>query len=320
MPFSNMNNRGINESNVANELKSFFSNHWKKIIGGFFGAIIFLVLLLNSVFTTQEGTVDIIKRFGKAIDYVKPGLHFKIPFVETTQSIETRIRKNTEQMNASTSEQMPSIAVFSVNWTVDPDAVLELYIKYGSLNQFETRVLDPKFISECKNAVSKFTAEENINNRNRVASLAIANLKTAMKIFPIQINGLQYENIVLPKKYRESISVKQTAKNERDAEKFRLEKQALIAQREVNIAKAKKESTMAIADGNSYKIKKMAQAEAEKISLIAKAEADAIKIKSLALKNNNQYIEFTKAKNWKGDVPNTVVTDGAGKQFLMSIK
>ena len=45
-------------------------------------------------FITKEGHVDVVKRFGKAISVAQPGLNFKIPLIDTTDTIEIRTRKN----------------------------------------------------------------------------------------------------------------------------------------------------------------------------------------------------------------------------------
>ena len=59
----------------------------------------------SSMYQVEEGNVGIIKRFGEATDQVDPGLHTKIPFVDTVEILEIRTRKNVEKLNASTFEQ-----------------------------------------------------------------------------------------------------------------------------------------------------------------------------------------------------------------------
>ena len=68
-------------------------------------------------------------------------------------------------MSAATEEQMPVNAVVSMNWSANPETILDLYKAYGSLEQFEFRVIDPKFRAITKESIAKFTAEETINKR-----------------------------------------------------------------------------------------------------------------------------------------------------------
>ena len=271
-----------------------------------------------STYTVDEGYVGIVKRWGKAVNQVDPGLHFKVPVMDVVVNIDTRTRKNVETMAVSTSEQMPAEAILSVNWTANKASILDLYKKYGSLEQFENKILDPKFRSSAKGGIAKFTAEQNINNRSIVTMKVRSNLQEVISKYPITINGLQYENIKLPANYVKSISLKQTAKNERDAEKFKLEKQGLVAQQRVNIANAERDAAKATADGEAYKIATEAKANADRITMIGEAEAKAIKLKTTALKGNKVLVEYTRALRWNGNYPHTMM--GSTPNLLMNLK
>ncbi len=73
-----------------------------------------LVLLMGSIYTVNEGHIGIVKRFSEAKEQVNPGLHFKVPFIDSVEEIEVRTRKNEERMASSTKEQMPVTVSVSV--------------------------------------------------------------------------------------------------------------------------------------------------------------------------------------------------------------
>ena len=81
-----------------------------------------IIAAVNSVYTVNEGHIGIVKRFSEAKEQVNPGLHFKVPFIDSVEEIEVRTRKNEEKMASSTKEQMPVTISVSVNWTVDKTA------------------------------------------------------------------------------------------------------------------------------------------------------------------------------------------------------
>lgn len=241
-------------------------------------------------------------------DLVTPsGLNFKLPLVDTNDTIEVRTRKNVEEMSAATAEQMPVNAVVSMNWSANPETILDLYKSYGSLEQFEFRVIDPKFRAITKESIAKFTAEETINKRDQVEQRLRDYLTTATQDLPIKISSLNIENIELPKNYLQSIEVKQTEKNLADAEVFKLEKQNLEAQRAVNTANAEAQS-----------ITVKAKAEADAIKLKGEAEAKAIEAKSKALQGNPLIVELTKAQQWNGALPTYSL--GEGSNFLLDMR
>jgi len=258
--------------------------------------VIGITLFFSSVYTVNEGHIGIVKRFSEAKEQVNPGLHFKVPFIDSVEEIEVRTRKNEEKMASSTKEQMPVTIVVSVNWTVDKTAALELYRQYGGLSQFESRILDPRFRSATKDVIPRYDAEKLIQDRASAIQAIEANFIEEMKDFPVTVDNIQIENIKLPAKYLTSIETKQTEKNLADAEKHKLARQNLEAQRDVNTAKAK-------ADG----IKLVAIAEAESIRIKGLAEAEAITAKAKALGNNPLIVKLTEAQNWDGKLPATIL-------------
>ena len=255
-----------------------------------------VIVLYSSIYTVTEGHIGIVKRFSEAKEQVNPGLHFKVPFVDSVEEIEVRTRKNEEKMASSTKEQMPVTVSVSVNWTVDKTAALELFRQYGGLTQFESRILDPRFRSATKDVIPKFDAEKLIQDRATAIQAIEANLIEEMKDFPVTVDNIQIENIQLPAKYLTSIETKQTEKNLAAAEEHKLARQNLEAQRDVNTAKAK-------ADG----IKLVAIAEAEAIKIKGLAEAEAITAKAKALGNNPLIVKLTEAQNWDGKLPTTIL-------------
>ena len=259
-------------------------------------AVVAVIIFFSSVYTVNEGHIGIVKRFSEAKEQVNPGLHFKVPFIDSVEEIEVRTRKNEEKMASSTKEQMPVTIIVSVNWTVDKTAALELFRQYGGLTQFENRILDPRFRSATKDVIPRYDAERLIQDRASAIQAIEANFIEEMKDFPVTVDNIQIENIQLPAKYLTSIETKQTEKNLADAEKHKLARQNLEAQRDVNTAKAK-------ADG----IKLVAIAEAESIRIKGLAEAEAITAKAKALGNNPLIVKLTEAQNWDGKLPATML-------------
>ena len=274
--------------------------------------------LLSSIYTVEEGHVAVVKRFSEAKYQVEPGLHFKAPIVDSLETMEVRTRKNVEEnIPVATAEQMPSHATVSVNWTVNRVEAIDIFKQYGGLDQFETRILDPKIKSGSKEAISKHTAEEIIRNRNVVITKIQDAIITAMEPYPIVINSVQLENITFPMTYTNAIEAKQVALQEAVKEEHKLERQRLEAQRQVNTAEAEKQSRMKAADGVAYQTETEAKAEAEAIRLIGIANAGKIQAMATALATNPQVIEYEQVKRWQGNVPTTVMGDGQSIMWQM---
>ena len=274
-------------------------------------AAVLLFLILSTVYTVSEGYVGIVKRFGKAINQVDPGIHVKIPIVDTVTNIEVRQRKTIEELRAATEDQLPITAAVSINWTVVRSSTIEMFRQYGNLEQFENRILNPKLRSATKAALSRFPANKLIQERQTVVAEIMGTMTDELAEFPITINSPQLENIELPQRYVDAVEAKETAREEAEREKHVLEQQRLQALQAVNSAKAEAEAKKLAADAEAYRIQTEATAEANaeayRIQTEATAEANAIEMIAAELADNPDYIRLVTAKNWNGQLPTTTL-------------
>lgn len=274
----------------------------KKLYALLFAGIVGLMIVYDGFFVTQEGNMTVVKTMGKADRVESAGFHFKTPFVDSVIDIDVRARKTGGVMELSTSEQMPVNGVVTVNWNVisTDKAVKALYSQYGSLEQFERVVLLPKLLDAAKEGAAKFTAEDQLVKRGEVTNTIKKAFEDKTAGLPIEGIQIQVENLSLPQAYLDSISNKQTQKNNAEAEKFVLEKQNLSARQRENTAQAEANANLMIA-----------QAEAQAIELKGKAEASSIREKAKALEGNPLIIELTKAQNWNGSYATTIIGQGS---------
>ena len=270
-----------------------------------------LILLFSTFYTVSEGHVGITTRFAKATGEVGPGLHVKMPFIEGVRHIEVRERKSVEELAAATKNQLPMTAAVSVNWTVDASAALDLYKRYGSLDQFENRILDPKLRQAAKAALSEFNADELIRNRNAAIQRIQENMVTLMTGYPVTVNSPQVENIDLPETYMAAVMEKEQAREAAVKEQYNLEKQKLQAAQITQTAQAEADAKIAQADAEAYRIEKEAEADATATLLRGDAEAKAVKLVQEAISQNPLLIQYEQAKRWKGTLPTTMIPGGS---------
>ena len=276
-----------------------------------------LIVVSSTIYTVSEGYVGIVKRFGKAIGQVDPGIHVKIPFVDALTNIEVRQRKTVEDLQAATEDQLPIAAAVSINWTVLRSATIDMFRQYGTLEQFENRILNPKLRSAAKAALSRFPANKLIQERQAVVAEIMETMTAELADFPITVNSPQLENIELPARYVEAVEAKETAREDAEREKHVLEQQRLQALQQVNTAEANAESRKLEADATAYQVRVQAEAEAFRVSTEAKAEAEAIELITQQLAKSPDYISLVTAKNWNGELPVTML--GANAMPLLQL-
>ena len=270
------------------------------------GGIVLLLLAVSSVTIIEEGHVGIVKRWGKAVVQLDPGFHLKLPIADRIEEIEVRQRKNVEELRAATANQLPITASVSINWTANRESAMDLFIRYGGLDQFEARILDPKLRSAAKAALSKFRADRLIRNRQEAVDAIMANMTAELESFPVTINSPQIENIELPPQYAEAVLEKERSRENAEREKHALERQRLIALQAVNSA-----------DANAQAKRIEADAEAFRVITEATAEADAIRLVNEQLARSSRYIELVRAKRWNGVLPATLLGSDVSPLLLL---
>lgn len=276
-------------------------------------AFVAAILLFGAIYTTPEGHVSIVKRFGKAVEAVNPGLHFKIPFIDSIEDVEVRTRKYTMVLNASTTGknekgeielQMPSKVKISANWNIPVTAALDIYIKYGGLEQYEDRILDPRVTRATKQIFAGFSIEQVVSERETVRDAIEVALTDALTGKLATMTDMNIEDVSWSPKIKKAVEDKQAAKFQFEQEQYTLDKQNLVAQQAVNTADA---------DAQSIEKRSIANAAATEREGLALAKSMAAKAKVLA--DNPQLVELIKAERWDGALPK--VSSSAGMLMNM---
>lgn len=274
-------------------------------------AIAASVTALDGVFSTESGNVSVHKRMGRVIDETAPGgPYFKIPFVDTVVDMNVRTIGNTVVVKGRTADQQELDVIVKVQWSIAPlsrkgalnlsaqeAGEVEQYIgdassilvTYGSREEFNQTMLDPRIIEVVTDFVSKKKLATIVKERALFTSTIVTTIRTKLAEFPITIDGIQVIDIRPSAQYTKAIEAKQLA--------------------EVNAQKAIEEAKgiNTLAEANKNKVKKEADAYAYGVQVKAAADATGITAKADALaKAGPSYLEFTAITTWDGALSKVV--------------
>ncbi len=151
-PYSNKPTAYAAEDDTGNSIAT-------KVSAGAFGLLVIfgLITLWLGVYTIDQGYVGIIKRNGAVTEVVNPGLHVKMPWIDTVDEIEVRERAAHLDLQTSSGDPMLLPISATVNWVANKDAIVELYSEYGSLNS--------------SNSASSSQHSTTVSSRQRLCSL-----------------------------------------------------------------------------------------------------------------------------------------------------
>lgn len=261
--------------------------------------LIFTSTLFGSFYTIDEGQRGVELRNGKVIGVASPGLGFKTPFIESVDkiSVQTQTMQYTG-VNAYSKDQQTAVLTLSVTYHVPPDEVINLYTKFGNVENMESRLLNRQVPTQVENVFGQYNAVNAVQNRVKLVSDISAAIK-ANVVGPVVVDSVQVENIDFSEDYERSIALRMKAEVEVKTREQMLATEQVQAQIAVTQAQAVADSQLA-----------QAKAEAQAITLRGNAEAEAIKARAAALAQNGNLVELVKAEKWDGKLPTTMLPNG----------
>jgi regulator of protease activity HflC (stomatin/prohibitin superfamily) len=257
------------------------------------GCVLFVLIILcalGSFFQVDQGDRAVLLRNGKFTAIAEPGLGFKLPFIDSVREISIRDRTfRFDKLEAYSYDQQPATLVVSVTFHIPPERVGDLYSDYGSVENLQTRMLERKTYDVVKNVFGKFTAVSAIQDREKLGVEVNAAIRAAMADAPVQIAGVQIEEVGFSHAYEQSIE------------------QRMLAQVEIETTRQQKET--ATINSQIIVVQAKANADAQREKFIA--EAEAIEARAKALAANTNLVQLNAVERWDGKLPSTMLPGSA---------
>ena len=270
-------------------------------------ALFAISIFWMGVYRIDAGHVGIVKRFGNVIDVVDPGLHVKIPYADTVEEMEVRERAFAIELAAASQDPLELPISVTVNWLVKRTHVQELYIQFGSLDQFEKRIILPRLNDAVKGVTSSYTVNDLLRKRGEYRDRSQAAFSARMPD-DVQITGFSVVNIGFPLEYTKAIRDKQVAREQAETERFVLDRQRLTSTQVTQSAEAQRDADKARADGRAYEIKVQGE-----------AQAAAVRVLGQALASSPLVVDYKKIEKWHGTFPTTFMGGEQGVNLLWSL-
>ncbi|MEC2344566.1 prohibitin family protein [Paenibacillus barengoltzii] len=202
-------------------------------------AIIVIVVLIvgsNSYAQVEYGHVGLYKTFGKLNDNILgPGMHFKIPFVQTVIQVNTQVTKTETDTTASSKDLQPVSTHVAVNYSVNKESAYNLMNNIGG--NYDTVIINPAVQEIVKEVTARYQAEELIAKRDVVAGEISEHLTSRLAKYDLIVNEINIVNFKFSDAFNQSIEAKQVAQQQalkasNDLKRIQIEAQQKIAQAE----------------------------------------------------------------------------------------
>ena len=216
-----------------------------------------LLVLFGSLFVVREDQTGMVFNLGRVVRAdLKPGLHFKIPLVESVRLFDRRFQVlDTAPARYFTAEQKDvSVDFFAIGHISDVRAF------YRATNGDETLAnarLTPIITDSLRNQINSRTLQQLVSgDRGELIAGQLKGINAATRELGIQISDLRIKQIDLP-----------------------TDSQVITDVYERMRAQRKQEATKLRAEGEEQSLSIRAQADREATVLVAAAERDAQKLR-----------------------------------------
>jgi regulator of protease activity HflC (stomatin/prohibitin superfamily) len=238
--------------------------------------IVILFVLSASFVTVGPGERGVLMTFGAVHKGVlAPGLHMKLPFVQTVKRMNVQIQKSQTDETAASRDLQNVKTQVAVNWSIDPNDAEWVYQNLGDESQLTSKVIAPVVSNAVKAVAARYNAEDLIEKRDRVAREVQDQIVTALTPYKVQVQGVNITDFQFSPTYAEAIEEKQVA-----------QQHALQATYDLQRVKIQAEQAIAKAQG---------QAEAQKL---------------LQVTLTPEIIQLKAVEAWNGVLPTVVGGNG----------
>ena len=254
----------------------------KKSILTTVGIFVFVILGFTSMYIVKEGEYKVILKFGEAVRVVKdPGLHFKIPFIESVSKLpKYQMMYKSQQTQILTKDKKPILVDNYTVWRIDDP---EKFLKTAKSVSAGIKRIDETVYNTVRaklpainyeNIISENTERGNINDeitRDVAATLRADN-------YGIEVIDVRIKRTDLPEANKESVYNRMISERQSIAARY--------------LSEGDEESRKVTSKADRQATELIAQAEADSKKIIAEGEQEAAKIYNESYGKDPEFYSF----------------------------
>ncbi|WP_419569611.1 protease modulator HflC [Rheinheimera sp.] len=246
------------------------------------------IAVVSSVFVVPEGERGIVIRFGKiqrdtqeAVTVFEPGLHFKVPLIETVRLLDARVQTLGEGSDRFVTAEKKDLLVDSyVKWRI-ADFGKYFLSTGGNLNQAET-LLKQYINNGLRTEFGSRTIQEIVSGeRTQLMVRAMAQASDGAQELGVEILDVRVKKINLPDEISTSIFQRMRAERTAVAKEHR--------------ARGMEQAEIIRADVDARVTVMVADAERNSRTVRGEGDASAAKIYADAYNKNGEFFSFVRS-------------------------
>lgn len=261
------------------------------------------ILLLSSMFIVNESQTAIVLNLGKVVrSDLKPGLHFKVPFIEQVRKFDRRLLTLDDNPERYLTAEKKDVEVdFFVKWRIK-DVTAYYRATSGGNEEAAAQRLTPIVKNALRNDINQVTLQKLVSSeRSELAQRLLKPINIGASTLGIEVIDIRIKRINFPKdaKIRDQVLERMRSERKQVANAMKAEG---FAESERIRAEAERESQVILAE---------AQREAQKVR--GEGDAEVARISAAAYGQDAEFYGFYRSleayKATMADGKTTMVLD-----------
>lgn len=218
------------------------------VVGG--AIIAFLVLLaFNCFIIINPGQAGVLSILGEAKNPpLLEGLHFRPPFISFVDVYDVTVQKFEVPAESLTKDLQDLNARFAINFRLDPQKIVEIRRKQGTLENIVAKIIAPQTQESFKIAAALRNVEEAITKRNQLKQDFDDALSTRLEKYGIIVLDTSVVDLSFSAQFAKAVEEKQIAEQKARKAVYIASEAEQKALAEINRAKGKAEAQKLLAE------------------------------------------------------------------------
>jgi prohibitin 1 len=210
---------------------------------------IFAAIALSSFVIINPGESGVLSILGKAQDIaLQEGIHLKPPFISNVDVYDVTVQKFEVPAQSATKDLQDLSARFAINFRLDPEQVVAIRRKQGSLQNLVNKVIAPQTQESFKVAAALRTAEESITKRNELKQDFDVALSQRLQKYAVIVLDTSVIDLNFSPEFAKAVEDKQIAEQRAQKAVYIAQEAQQEAQADINRAQGRAEAQRLLAE------------------------------------------------------------------------
>lgn len=206
---------------------------WLVIVGGVVLAVVCIVP--SCLCSVPTGHTGVVTTFGSVEDYtLDAGVHPKLPW-QNVIKMDNRVQKSTTDLACFSSDIQEVNMTYTVNYQISKQDAMTIYKTIGE-TYYDT-VIAPCVTESVKIVSAKYSAEELVSSRSKMASEIEEVLSDRLIAYNIILVGTAIENMDFTDAFTDAVEAKQVAEQNKLRAQTEADQRVIEAEAEAEVKK-----------------------------------------------------------------------------------